>query len=83
MDSSSSANPLLKEVVSSRLKTLSYHPILLQHTFVELSVSNLGLDDIQCLENFPNIMYLNVSSNSLSTLKVLNNLVTLCQLDAR
>lgn len=75
-------NSLLKEVVTKSLKTLAYHPILLQHTFVELSVAGQDLSDVECLENFVNIMYLNVSSNRLSSLEVLNKLVTLSHLDA-
>lgn len=80
---SNCTNPLSKEVVSKNLRTLAYHPILLQHTFVELSVANMDIDNIECLENFVNIMYLNVSSNRISTLSVLNKLVTLSHLDAR
>lgn len=80
---STSVNSLTREIVSKNLKTLAYHPILLQHTFVELSVANLALDDIDCLSNFPNVMYLDVSANNLTSLQVLNSLVTLSQLNAR
>lgn len=78
-----SANSLSREDASKNLSSLGYNPLSLQHAFLELSVPNLGLSDINIISQFPNVMYLNVSMNKLVDLKVLSSLQCLVQLNAR
>ncbi len=74
---------LTNETCSKGLKTLGYHPITQRHAFLELYLPSLGVEDISILQHFPNIMYLDISSNNVSTLQSLEHLPGLVQLRAR
>lgn len=78
----SDSNVLSHEVVKRGLGVLGKHPILLNHTYLELKVPTGDVENIDILENFPNLMYVNIAKNKVADLKVLQNLPSLVQLDA-
>lgn len=71
------------ETCKKGLKTLGLHPVTQRHAFLELSLPSLGIEDIGVLQNFPQIVYLDVSHNCISSLRVLENMSSLLQLRAR
>lgn len=73
---------LSHDLVKKGLGVLGKHPILLNHTYLELKVPAGDVANIDILENFPNLMYVNISKNKVVDLKVLQNLPSLVQLDA-
>lgn len=68
---------------SKSLKTLGTHPLSLRHTFLELSVPGLFLHNIDILEKFPYVMYLDISNNQLDSLHSLQHIKSLVTLNAR
>lgn len=74
---------LTLETCKNGLKTLGYHPVIQRHAFLELSLPSLGIEDASLLQDFPNIMYLDVSNNQISSLRVLERMSSLIQLRAR
>ena len=64
------------------LKRMGKHPVLLRHAFLELFLSDKGLKTIDKLSEYPNIMFLDISRNSIESLDVLSSLKTLVQLNA-
>lgn len=75
--------PLLKHVAQQGLRTLGMHPLFLRHAFLELSAVNKQVDDISVLKDFVNLMYVDVSNNTIKTLKPLEGIPALVQLRAR
>lgn len=71
------------ETCKKGLKTLGLHPVTQRHAFLELSLPSLGIEDIGVLQNFPQIVYLDISHNCISSLRVLENMSSLLQLRAR
>lgn len=71
------------ETCKKGLKTLGLHPVTQRHAFLELSLPSLGIEDVGVLQNFPQIVYLDISHNCISSLRVLENLSSLLQLRAR
>jgi Leucine-rich repeat (LRR) protein len=74
---------LTAEVARKALSRLGRHPITLQHAMLEMSLSGAGLSNIDALAQFPNIMHLDISKNTLQSLAVLSSLPTLVELNAR
>jgi len=64
------------------LKTLGVHPVSLKHAYLELDLSNKGLSTAEICESFPNIIYLDISGNKITTLKNLDAMTALIQLNA-
>lgn len=71
------------ETCKKGLKTLGLHPVTQRHAFLELSLPSLGIEDIGVLQNFPQIVYLDISHNCISSLRILENMSSLLQLRAR
>jgi Leucine-rich repeat (LRR) protein len=72
---------LSMEHTKQGLGVIGKHPVLLNHTFLELKVIDAGVGDISLLEQYPNIMYLDLSKNSIESASVLQKLPTLVQLN--
>ena len=70
------------EMVKKGLGVLGKHPILLNHSYLELKLPAGDISNIDILENFPNLMYVNMAKNKVMDLRVLQNLPSLVQLDA-
>ena len=64
------------------LKTLGMHPVSLKFSYLELDLSNKDLASAEICESFPSIAYLNISSNNIKTLKSLEKITCLIQLNA-
>jgi Leucine-rich repeat (LRR) protein len=71
------------DVARKALSRLGRHPITLQHAMLEMSLSGVGLSNIDTLAQFANVMHLDISKNALKSLAVLSNLPTLVELNAR
>ena len=76
------AVPLTTDAIKVGLRRIGYHPLLLKHSFLELVLSDLGLNDIDQLNLYPNIMFLDISNNKIDSLRVLSKLTTLVELKA-
>jgi Leucine-rich repeat (LRR) protein len=74
---------LTGEIARKSLSRLGRHPITLQHAMLEMSLSGVGLANVDALAQFPNVMHLDISKNALSSLTVLSSLPTLVELNAR
>ena len=74
---------LTADHVKKGLDCLGINPLSSRHALLELSLTKLELKDIAILENFPHVMYLNISENSIESLSILGNMPTLVQLNAR
>mmetsp|Transcript_33496 Transcript_33496/g.56182 ORF Transcript_33496/g.56182 Transcript_33496/m.56182 type:complete len:401 (+) Transcript_33496:40-1242(+) len=73
---------LTADMVRKGLKRMGRHPTTLQHAFLELSLADRGVNNIDYLSQYPHIMYLDVSKNRLCSLKILAKLPSLVQLNA-
>lgn len=74
---------LTEEIIKPNLKTLGFHPFAQRHTFLELAINSLQLQDISILQNYPLIMYLDVSGNQITSLDILKSITALVQLKAK
>jgi Leucine-rich repeat (LRR) protein len=83
MSETESSDSLTVEQVRQGLKRIGRHPITLQHALLELSLPNAGIGNIDLLSSYPNVMFLDISKNSIKSLEVLSNLPTLVELNAR
>ena len=70
------------EVIKAGLGHLGKHPTRLAHAYLSLSVPKRGLESVEILANYPNLMYVDVSANKIADLRVLELLPTLVQLNA-
>ena len=70
------------DVIKSGLGHLGKHPLLLSHAYLSLNVQKRGLESVEILANYPNLMYVNVSANKIADLRVLELLPTLVELNA-
>lgn len=72
------------DVIRAGLGQLGKHPLLLSHVYLELKVprSSPPLESVEILANYPHLMYVDVSDNRISDLRVLGELPTLVQLNA-
>lgn len=57
------------------------HPILLRHAYLELKCVDKNVSGIDKLSTYPHLMYVNLSKNKVSDVKVLEHLPTLVQLN--
>eukprot|EP01041_Mallomonas_annulata_P000517 gene517-993_t len=64
------------------LTCLAKHPILLKHALLELVAKGKDIERIDAIRNFPLLMYVDVSNNSIKDLSPLENLPTLVQIKA-
>jgi Leucine-rich repeat (LRR) protein len=76
------SNSAIKELIIKGLKTPGFHPLIQRHAFLELGVAKTGLEDVEFIKNYRNIMYLDISNNSITTLEPLKNLLCLIHLKA-
>jgi hypothetical protein len=74
---------LTNRVLRTGLTQLGKHPITQKHAFLSLSVVGKGVQNIDVIRNFPLLMFVDVSNNSLETLDALDSLPALVQLRAR
>jgi hypothetical protein len=65
------------------LHSLGMHPVHLAHCYLGCNINNLGISNIDSIGTYKNLMYLDVSENSIETLKILENIPMLVQLNAR
>lgn len=72
---------LTADAVKGGLGVLGKHPILLNHAFLELKVTGTDATDISILQQYPHLMYVNLSQNRVESTSVLAHLPTLVQLD--
>ncbi|RYH27469.1 hypothetical protein EON65_13320 [archaeon] len=70
-------------LMQNGLRTLGMHPLSLRHAYLELSLPNNSISDISLLKDYVNLMYIDLSGNLISSLKVLENMPALVQLRAR
>ena len=70
------------DVIKAGLGHLGKHPLLLSHAYLSLNVQKRGLESVEILANYPNLMYVNVSANQIADLRVLELLPTLVELNA-
>lgn len=82
-DYDANSSSLTAEAVAKGLKTLGMHPLAQKHTFLELNLSNLRLNDISLINNYPLVMYLDISNNQIQSLKALEGITALIHLKAR
>lgn len=64
------------------LHSLGMHPVHLAHCYLGCNINNIGISNIDSLGIYKNLMYLDVSENSIETLKILENIPMLVQLNA-
>ena len=81
-ESAESGSLLSHDLVKKGLGVLGKHPIMLNHTFLELKLPEGDVSNIDILANFPHLMYVKMAKNKITDLKVLENLPSLVQLDA-
>lgn len=74
--------PLTVDMIKGGLRRIGYHPLTMKHSFLELVLCGTGLNGIDQLSLYPNIMFLDVSSNKIESLRVLCKLTTLVELNA-
>ena len=74
---------LSSELIKKNLKRIGRDPITLQHVLLELTLSNCSLENISAVTEYPHVMFLDLSSNSITELSALSNLPTLTELKAR
>lgn len=70
------------EIFRNGLAQLGKHPILLSHVFLQMNVKSKGLDSLELLTNYPNLMYVDISDNRISDVRVLAELPMLVELNA-
>lgn len=72
------------DVIRAGLGQLGKHPMILSHVYLGLKVprSSPPLESVEILANYPHLMYVDVSDNRISDLRMLRELPTLVQLDA-
>ena len=73
---------LTKEIINNNFHSLGRHPICYSHTYLGVNINNKQLLNITAIKNFPKLMYVDISGNSISSLEPLSNLPMLVQLNA-
>eukprot|EP01038_Epipyxis_sp_PR26KG_P012929 gene12929-17330_t len=73
---------LSTDILFSGLKTIGMHPIEQKHCFLELNLCDKRLDRIDLLTSYPNLMYLDISHNLITSLESLENMTSLIFLNA-
>lgn len=76
-------NDLSAQMIRDNLSCLGKHPIAQSHAFLALSAVGEGIRDIGRIESYPNLMYINLSDNLIDSLKPLEFLPALVQIEAR
>jgi hypothetical protein len=76
-------NDLSAQMIRDNLSCLGKHPIAQSHVFLALSAVGEGIRDIGRIESYPNLMYINLSDNLIDSLKPLEFLQALVQIEAR
>ena len=72
-----------ESIVSNRLHSFGKHPISLQYTYLGVDLNDLSLDNLQLLEQYTNLITINISNNNIKSLESLSNISLLHHLDAR
>ena len=80
---SSSGIDLSLSLIRDSLSSLGKHPFALSHTYLALKVVGKNIGNIEIIKDYSNLMYIDLSDNSLVSLKPLENLSALVQLKAR
>ena len=76
-------NDLSAQMIRDNLSCLGKHPIAQSHAFLALSAVGEGIRDVGRIESYPNLMYINLSDNLIDSLKPLEFLPALVQIEAR
>lgn len=74
---------LTAQIIRDNLSCLGKHPIAQSHAFLALCAVGEGIRDIWRIESYPNLMYINLSDNLIDSLKPLEFLPALVQIEAR
>lgn len=74
--------PLSKELIMDNLSMVGKNPFTGKHSFLELVINDRGLNNIEAIRDFPNLIYLDISRNSVLSLSALEALRGLTHLDA-
>lgn len=73
--------PLTAEIVSSNISLLARTGNGLSFAYTRLEVHSKGITDLDILESFPNLRYVDVSENSLTNIDGLSHLEYILSLD--
>lgn len=76
-----SSFPLTAEIVSSSISLLARTGNGLSFAYTRLDVHSKGITDLDILESFPNLRYVDVSENSLTNIDGLSHLEYILSLD--
>jgi len=76
-------NILTDESILKGMSCVGRPPLHQRHCYLECNTSGQTLGDIDSLGNFPNLMYIDISDNQITTLKSLSFIPMLVQLNAR
>ena len=74
-------NPLTSEIVSSNISLLARTGNGLSFTYTRLEVHSKGITDLDILESYPNLRYVDVSENALVNINGLSHLDYILSLD--
>lgn len=70
-------------VEQNMLDCLGRHPIAQSHTYLYLRCNGKGISNIDILQDYPLLVYVDISDNDISNLDVFEKLTCLQQLNAR
>lgn len=73
----------VETIVKQGLGVMGMHPLLQQLCFLELNVAERDLTSLEFMKSYPNIVYLDISNNSIESLQPLEKMMSLVQLNAR
>jgi hypothetical protein len=76
-------NELTEEIIRENLSCLGRHPFYSRHAYLGLRATDLGLNSVERISQFPHLMFVNVAGNKIENLTPLENLIGLVQLNAR
>ena len=75
------SNPLTADIVSSSISLLARTGNGLSFAYTRLEVHSKGITDLDILESFPNLRYVDVSENALTNINGLSHLDYILSLD--
>lgn len=74
---------LTHEVIKGGLASIGQHPLTLKSSYLELNLAGKGLGSVELLRNFPHLMTVNLSDNTIEDVRALETMPALTQLVVR
>ena len=81
--SSGTGIDLSELLIRDNISCLGKHPIAGNHAYLAFSAVGQNIRRIDCIQSYPNLMYINLSDNMIDNLKPLENVAALVQITAR